>query len=172
VRWFNTPLLGRYLGNKTQHDDDDRTQSIYPFYCTAYAGMREWSPTTGYGGSWQNTGIGYNNRSNARISRNDGSKRQVKWNLIDRPTQVIVFIDVVRGHGWEKYFYAEPQATAMGGTDQGLISYGHGGTAVVSFADGHATTYRNNHGSKQNTENGQGLHAEYLAQTIFHTAKQ
>jgi prepilin-type N-terminal cleavage/methylation domain-containing protein/prepilin-type processing-associated H-X9-DG protein len=174
VRWFNTPLLGIYLGNKTQKDDDDPTTGPnFPFYCTAYAGDRVWSSSTGYGGSWQNTGIGYNNRTNNRISKTDPTtlKRQVKFNLIDRPTQVIVFIDVVSGHGWEKYYYGESAATTMGSTNQGLISYGHGGTSVVSFADGHATIYRNNNGSQQNTEFEQGLHAEYVAKLIFHTAK-
>jgi prepilin-type N-terminal cleavage/methylation domain-containing protein/prepilin-type processing-associated H-X9-DG protein len=160
VSWRNEPMLGKFINNRSPNiERDDTTTVIYgPAYRTAKPGPTE---------SRSNLGIGINRRNNALIARNQSPDRVVRYSKIRRPSQVLIFVDVYRGDGWEKFYYDEPwPANSMGPTDNGMMAYRHGKSAVVSFADGHAEVFTKKTNDPLDMKD-QGLHKAYLERQVF-----
>jgi prepilin-type N-terminal cleavage/methylation domain-containing protein/prepilin-type processing-associated H-X9-DG protein len=171
-RWFNEPILGRYIGNRQRKSDDRATTSV--MYCPQYFsdnGGSFPSGWTAFAGSWDNIGIGLTVRYGARIARSEGSTRpRMRYTTILRAPEMIVLVDVHRGNTWEKYFFDEGNPNNSTGSGvNGMVSYRHGRNTVVGFADGHVEAFTaEDVGQPGATHFGTGLHAAAQAGLVRH----
>ncbi len=139
IRWHNRPMLGQYLNNRQAKSDSAATSDA--IYCPAYIANLT-KTGSGYGGSHDNLGIGYNVRNGARIARSEGATSpQVRFTKIKSGTRVLMFADVVNGYSWEKFYVMEPWPANSTGATGGQVEYRHGNSTVASFADGHAEAF-------------------------------
>lgn len=164
IRWHNRPMLGQFINNRQAKSDAAATTDV--IYCPAYIATAR-ATSTGYDGSRDNLGIGYNVRSGARIARSDSSTApQVRFTKIKNPTKVLVLVDVMNGNSWEKYFVAEPWPANSLGATAGQVAYRHANSTSVSFADGHSEAIPIS--SPSNTLQNQGLHLAYQEKKVSH----
>jgi prepilin-type processing-associated H-X9-DG protein len=157
TRWYHKDYLGQYMGNRATYDQQKNTTDS--IYCAA---LRRVST-----GSNDTIGIGYNMRSGSQISLDSGSGL-VRFTSIRRSTKVIIFVDAGPDNRWEKFYYNDPGGTATGSNATGMVTYRHGRSAVVSFADSHAEVFqvKDPNGTGQN----EGLHAAFLDKSVTYKA--
>ena len=169
-RWYNEPLIGKYVGNRQKKSDDSPTTPIV--FCPGYLYGRRSTPDYTNAAAADNIGIGYNVRQGARIARTDGAGLpQVKHSDIKRPAQVLVLVDTMFGHQWEKFYYNEAGFSSTGSNQNGMVFYHHGKATVASFADGHVEPFSGGEdaANSSSTIYGQnkGLHKAYNDSRVF-----
>jgi len=167
ISWFNRPFLGQYIQNKAETVEYDNTTTVIA--CPAYL-------TAGYmtpGMSRSDTGIGINVWDGAQVSRSTGLGPQVKWASFRRPTQLVIFSDVVTGSSWSA-FYADQPWPGSGrdwlGNPAAVVSYRHGDYANVAFADGHVESFRGAANDPGSLTQNVGLDAAYRSGLVFYKA--
>lgn len=164
-RWFNEPLMGKYIGNRQRKHDWPAQPTTDVVLCPG----RDKAAIIN-----DNIGIGINVRRGARIAKADDAKlTRVKYSSIRTPTEMIVLVDVASGFRWEKYFFNEGHpANTTGANASGMVDYRHARNTVVSFADGHVASFAATAtGASSETYTNTGLHAAYRAGEVRHTFK-
>jgi prepilin-type N-terminal cleavage/methylation domain-containing protein/prepilin-type processing-associated H-X9-DG protein len=132
--WFHYDLLGQYLGNRAKREGHENTTEV--IYCPEFD--RKGHPLF----ATADIGIGINMRLGSRLFREIGSDPpRLPFDALQSPSRYITFADTFHNYRWEKYFYNQPGSTNAGSRFAGQVYYRHGGSAVVSFADGHSTTF-------------------------------
>ncbi len=164
VDWWCQQLAGQYLSIKTVGKDykpstfvEQEWRSYYDprasfLYCPAYQH-----------GTNSDLGYGVNVRYGSGIFRkSDGVYKKLA--LVRNAPTVIMLADVYNGDQWEKYYYDEPSPyNSTGGTSHGMIAYRHANSAVVSFCDGHAESFKNGKPDESVPGYQTGLHAARLS---------
>jgi len=159
VRWINQQMLGQFIGNDALYSGKFNTTNI--IYCTAYDGHDKDNKKI----NTDDTGIGLVMRSGSRICHNQGVA-VLKFTKIHSPGKFIVLADIWSGYLWEKYYENEPNPfNALGSGMTGVVSYRHGDSTVVSFADGHVETYQNPL-MKSPYGFNTGLHGAFLSKSV------
>jgi prepilin-type N-terminal cleavage/methylation domain-containing protein len=169
VAWWNKYSIGQYIGVATRGKDFNPSSSKAGFtslydprveflYCTAYNTH----------GANSDLGIGVNVRAGARIFRSEGStKPQIKLTSVNRPSSVIMLLDIWSGITWEKYYFNESSPyNSTGGNTSGLVAYRHGHSTCVTFCDGHGETFQDTNAADVTPGFQTGIHAAYLSNQI------
>jgi prepilin-type N-terminal cleavage/methylation domain-containing protein len=159
VRWHNGPILGQYLNNAAKYSGDAPTNNAV-VYCTEKP----------HNANTDDIGVGVNYRYGARIFRSDSATLvRVPMDQVASPGLTYATLDVYSGYLWEKYYDNEPwPANGLGAGTAGMFYYRHGPSAVLSFLDGHATTYLLNDPAASPYGQNDGLHRAYLNKKVTH----
>lgn len=161
--WTSNRFLGQYVNNR--NDRKDSAASTTEINCPLYQGS-----------SCGDNGIGINVHNGNNWFRSQGGMS--KFTARQRPAnQIITFVDVYNGSGWEKFYFDDKGSNSAGGLATAMVAYRHGNDTVASFADGHAETFT---GTVPNTDSTtatviptymySGLHAAYLDKSITYKA--
>lgn len=134
THWFHHDFLGQYLGNHATREGNVNTTEV--IYCPEFD--RKGHPSF----ATADIGIGINMRSGSRLFRQIGTDPpRLPFDAVRSPSRFITFADTFHNFRWEKYFYNQSGSTNTGSEFRGQVYYRHAGSAVVSFADGHSSTY-------------------------------
>jgi len=170
-RWYNEPLIGKYIGNRQRKSDVSPTTAV--IYCPEYLNSHRSGGSDPYSSAnADNTGIGITVRAGAKLARNESPAIPglVQFTSVRISSRMIVLVDVYSGFRWEKFYYNEPGFSSTGGNLAGCVAYWHSNnTTVASFADGHVEPFRAI-GVNSDAVYGfnKGLHAAWMAGDVFY----
>lgn len=155
--WYTHRFLGKFMGSSR----GPKAPEASTLNLSRTATCSEINRT-----SYDRLGIGMNACYDNQMLVTSLTARHYKMTQINQPSRTLMFVDVQeRDNGntsflFEQYYKGEGTPHSWSGS-QRCVAYRHGKRTVVSFADGHASSYgvQNAQGNLAND----GLHAAFLA---------